>query len=358
MQGPQPPPPRPVSVRVTTYTGENDAWNEFVRRAPGGTFFHLIEWKDIVERVFGYRTHHLIAWRGAEIAGVLPLCELSQPLGGTCLLSLPFAVEAGVCAVDVETQRALETAAVDLGVERRASYVELRDGFEPGDGFRPRTGPYFRFRRALSGTDEENLLSIPRKQRRMIRVGERTGLQARAGLDQLEVFHDLYARSVRRLGTPVFSPQYFRVLGERFGEACVLLTVYREGAPAAAVLSFFFKDAVIPYYAGGRRDRGDSGVTDFMYWELMRLALRRGARTFDFGRSKEGTGAFAFKRHWGFEPEPMRYRVHPCGHDAVPERSLGDGPVRLLRQTWSRLPLWLTKLLGPPIVQRFGPHYT
>jgi FemAB-related protein (PEP-CTERM system-associated) len=350
---------RTPPVRVAPYAAEErHDWNEFVRRSRCGTFFHLIEWKDVLEKCFGYRPRYLTARRGRELAGVLPLFELTRPLGGTCLLSLPFAVEGGVCADNDEARRALEAAAVDLGVACGARYLELRDGLEGGEGFRPRPGPYFRFRRALAGSDEDNLRAIPRKQRRMIRVGERAGLQARTGDEHLEAFHDLYARSVRRLGTPVFARAYFRTLCERFGDACVLLTVYREQTPAAAVLSFFFKDTVIPYYAGSRRELGEYAVNDFLYWQLMCLAQRRGARAFDFGRSKEGTGAFDFKRHWGFEPEPMRYRVHACGREGAPERSLGDWPVLWLRRGWRRLPLRLTKLLGPPLVQRFGPHYT
>jgi hypothetical protein len=124
------------------------------------------------------------------------------------------------------------------------------------------------------------------------------------------------------------------------------------------VLSFVYKGVIMPYYAGSRPELNQYAVNDFLYWELMRHAIRRGVHIFDFGRSKEGTGAYAFKQHWGFAPEPLCYRVHHCGRNRVPRRSLEDAPMRLLRQSWSRLPLPLTKLLGPPIVRRFGPYYT
>lgn len=344
-------------VQVAAYAGEEKAWDDFVQRSPGATFFHRIGWKDVLEQAFGFRSRYLVARRGTGVVGVLPMCLLSQSFGGTCLLSLPFAVEAGICAADGEAQRALEAAALELGRSSGARYLELRDGLE-GDGFSVRQGSYFRFRRPFGESDEENLLAVPRKQRRMIRLGQRSGLVARIGTEQLATFHDLYARSVRRLGTPVFARSYFRLLCERFGDACELLTIYRGETPAAAVLSFFFRGAVIPYYAGSRRELYRYGVNDLLYWELMRHARRRGMHTFDFGRSKAGTGAFAYKQHWGFAPEPLRYRVHACGGGDVPERSLGDGPVALLRRGWSRLPLWATKLLGPPIVRRFGAYYT
>jgi len=357
MNGRQPSTSHATSVAVTPYAGEERVWNTFVERSPAGTFFHLAGWRDVLEQAFGYRTRYLVARRGEEIVGVLPLCELSKPFGGSCLLSLPFAAEAGVCAADAEAQRALEQTAVDLGITLGASYLELRDGLD-GEDFVTRTGPYYRFRRELAASDRENLLAVPRKQRRMIRVGQRSGLVVRLGTADIEAFHDLYARSVRRLGTPVFSCDYFRLLCERFGEACMLLTVHHGGTPAAGVLSFLYKDVVMPYYAGSRRELYRSAVNDFLYWELMREALRRGLRIFDFGRGKRGTGAYAFKQHWGFNPEPLRYRAHPCGRRLAEQRSLDDAPMKWLRRAWSRLPLSLTKLLGPTIVRRFGPYYT
>jgi FemAB-related protein (PEP-CTERM system-associated) len=271
-------------------------------------------------------------------------------------MSLPFAVEAGICAADAEARRSLEAAAIDLGAGLEAGYIELRDGLE-GEQFKLRAGHYFRFRREMTSSDDDNLAAVPRKQRRMIRIGQRSGLSARVG-DDFEIFYDLYARSVRRLGTPVFPLSYFRLLRQLFGDDCVVLTVRHEAKPAAAVLSFFFRDTVLPYYAGSRRDLQSYAPNDFMYWELMRYAARRGMRRFDFGRSKAGTGAFAFKRHWGFQPEPLHYRVHSFSGTDLPERSLDAAPMVALRRLWSCLPLWVTKLAGPAIVRRMGPYYT
>jgi FemAB-related protein (PEP-CTERM system-associated) len=257
----------------------------------------------------------------------------------------------------MEARQALETAAIDLGSECGAAYIELRDGLQSGNFVRQES-PYYRFRRRLAGSEDDNMALVPRKQRRMIRVGQRSGLSARVGSGDLEAFHDLYARSVRRLGTPVFSPSYFRLLCERFADSCVLLTVHHGETPAAAVLSFVYKDVVMPYYAGSRHELRHHAVNDFLYWELMRWAVQRGIGWFDFGRSKEGSGAYDYKRHWGFAAEPLCYRFHASRPRQAPRRTLNDAPVRLLRSVWSWLPLPLTKLIGPPIVQRFGPYYT
>jgi FemAB-related protein (PEP-CTERM system-associated) len=345
----------PVDIRP--YAGDRTEWDTFVRNTPGGTFFHLIGWKDVLDEVFGFRSHYLAARRAGVLVGVLPLFELRSWLSGTSLLSLPFAVEGGVCSADDEARQALDGAALALAEQTGARSIELRDGLD-GGAFQMREGLYFGFRRALLPTDEENMAAIRRKQRRMIRVGQQAGLQARVDTADFDVFYDLYARSVRQLGTPVFPRRYFRLFVEHFPDDCALLTVRHGGTPVAAVLSFFFNGTVLPYYAGSHRDFFQYAVNDFMYWELMRYARARGCQTFDFGRSKKGTGAYEFKCHWGFEPQPLRYRVHVRGGAEMPERSMSSDGVQFVRKAWSRLPLPVTKLLGPFLIRRFGAYYT
>jgi FemAB-related protein (PEP-CTERM system-associated) len=346
---------RPPQVAVVE--GGGAEWDQFVATAPQATFFHWFAWRDVLEQAFGFRAHYLAARRDGRLVGVLPLCEVPTGLRGRCLLSLPFAIEAGVCAADDAARRALDDAALALSAARGAAFLELRDGLA-ADGFRTREGVYYRFRRPLQATDEENFAAIPRKQRRMVRVGERNRLSASSDPADLDAFYDLYARSLRRLGTPVFPRHYFRRLLQTFRDCCTLLTVRAGVRPVAAVLSFRFRDTIMPYYAGSRHEAFRLAANDFMYWELMRDARRRGAREFDFGRSKPGTGAFDFKRHWGFTPEPLRYRVHAPAAAAAAERSIDDRGVRLLRWGWQHLPLACTKLLGPALLRRFGASYT
>lgn len=333
-----------------------DEWEEFVRAAPAATFFHRRGFTQALEEVFGFRTRLLGARRDGRLVGVLPLCELTPPLGRPRLLSLPFAVEAGIAALDDDARAALERAAISLGREREARDLELRDGLG-GAAFHVRDDVYCRFRRRLSACDDENFASIPRKQRRMIRRGQASGLRACVERDAA-VFYDLYAHAQRRLGTPVLPRPWFDGLLRHFPEDAVVLVVRRGETPVAAVLSFFFRDSVLPYYAGSRDQDFRYGVNDFMYWELMRLACRRGARRFDFGRSRRGSGAFQYKRHWGFEPEPLRYRIHSLGHAAPRRRGLDDAPMRLLSWGWRRLPLSLTKKLGPAFSRHFAPYFT
>jgi FemAB-related protein (PEP-CTERM system-associated) len=345
-----------VLPAVSRYAGAHGEWDAFVRRTPGGSLFHLIGWKEVLEDTFGLTAHYLVARRGADIAGVLPLFELHAPLMERCLLSLPFAVDGGVCSDDRAAQEALDAAAVALGRARHARYVELRDGREAPE-FRLREGRYVRFRRALHDDEAAELAALPSKRRYMLRVAARHGLTTDVGRDATE-FHDLYAQTARRFGTPVFPAAFFRALLERFPDATSILTVRRAGVAAAAALLFRFGDTACPYYVGSRREFFRYAVNDFMYWELMRYARRSGARVFDFGRSRIGTGAYRYKQLWGFPAEPVRYRFYALDGSIGPGRTSGDGSLRVAQNLWRRLPLPLTKLLGPFFVSRYGPYYT
>ena len=91
-----------------------------------------------------------------------------------------------------------------------------------------------------------------------------------------------------------------------------------------------------------------------MYWDVMRRAASRGCRLFDFGRSKLGTGAFAFKRNWGFEPAPLHYRYHLRPGAGIPDNNPLSPKYRMFVAMWKHLPLAVANRLGPPIVRGLG----
>ena len=133
-----------------------------------------------------------------------------------------------------------------------------------------------------------------------------------------------------------------------------MLVVRDASVPVSAVLNFHFRDEVLPYYGGGTAAARGSYANDFMYWEVMRRAAARGARLFDYGRSKLGTGAFSFKKNWGFAPEPLNYRFLLAPGESIPEINPLNPKYRLMIAAWKRLPLPVANLIGPHIVRGVG----
>ncbi len=345
------------SVAVSAL-GDRDceAWDEFVRSADGASFFHLSGWKSILERTLGHRAHYLIARRGGQVTGILPLAEIRSRLFGHSLISTPFCVYGGVVAASESDAVALETHAIELAEQLQVEYLELRN-LEQRPGSWAGKDLYVTFRKAIAADDDTNLRAVPRKQRAMIRKGIKAGLESDVGKDpgtDLGTFYRLYSESVRNLGTPVLGRSFYGALLETFRDDVDILTVTTNGTPVSSVMSFYFRDEVLPYYGGGAAQARDLKANDFMYWELMRHAAARGVTVFDFGRSKLGTGSMRFKKHWGFEPQPLFYQYHLVRAQSVPDLSPMNPRYQLMIGAWRRLPLWVTQIVGPPIARSLG----
>ena len=334
------------------------AWDAFVHSRPDATFFHLSAWRGVIETAFRHRTHYAYAEQDGAIVGVLPLCQVKTRLFGHSLVSSPFCVYGGPVAANQEAFGALCAHAATLRGRLEASVAELRLRDAPPDGWvddswQSRPGLYVTFRRAMTGDDEANLKAIPRKQRAVVRKGIDRGLTAQTDRN-VDRLHAIYAESVRNLGTPVFARKYFRILAETFGEALDVVTVSDAGTPVASVLNFYWRDEVLPYYGGGTTAARSCFGNDFLYWATMREAAKRGSRLFDFGRSKEGTGAFAFKKNWGFAPTPLHYRFALPQGGSIPEVNPLNPKYRLMIQTWKKLPLPIANAVGPFLVRGVG----
>ena len=330
-----------------------DAWDAFVAAMPNGSFFHRATWARVIETAFGHRCHYTLAEQDGAIVGVLPLTHVRTRLFGNTLVSTPFCVYGGPLAAEPEALDALEAHAEALRIRLGASAVELREREAVAGDWLVRPDLYVTFRKPITGDDDGNMKAIPRKQRAMVRKGIQNGLSSVCHQD-VAVLHRVYAESVRNLGTPVFSRRYFAILAEAFGHHSDIVTVLDNDKPIAAVMNFYFRDEVLPYYGGGTAEARQRAGNDFMYWEVMRRAAGRGCRLFDFGRSKLGTGSFAFKHNWGFEPEKLHYRYRLAPGATIPDHNPLNPKYRLFIAAWKRLPLPIANLLGPPIVRGLG----
>jgi len=328
-------------------------WDGFVLAAEAGTFFHRAGWAGIFRDVFGLEPHYLFAERDGRIVGVLPLAHQKSLLFGNALIAAPFCVEGGTLAADDEARAALDAAAIALMGKTGASSLEFRSRNATREGWVARKELYATFARPLSENDDENLKAIPRKQRAVVRKTLTGPLTSEVDRDAVRLFH-VYAQSVRNLGTPVFPRKYFEALLKVFGEDCDVVTILDDGAAVSAVMNFYFRDTVLPYYGGGTAGARKNGANDFLYWETMRRAAARGYRRFDFGRSKAGTGAFSFKKNWGFEPQWLEYEYYLKPGTAMPDKNPNNPKFAALIEVWKRLPLPVANFLGPFLIRGLG----
>ena len=324
----------------------------YARQHPDATPFHLSAWNAAVCAGCGQTPHLIAAYRDGAVAGILPLTEVHSPLFGRALAASGFAVSGGILADDDAAAQALADAAIRLGAATSCPSVELRGGWLP-PGWHRDDDSYVGFSRSIAADDDAELLAIPRKQRAEVRRALGFDLTVTTGSDASERHdhHAVYAASVHNLGTPVFPKALFAEVLDRFGPDADILTVRRDGRPIASVLSLYHRGTVMPYWGGGTGEARAMRANDLMYFALMRHARARGCTRFDFGRSKVGTGAAAFKRNWGFEPRPLSYAVHGAAPRQINPL---DPQYQAKIALWKRLPLPVATLIGPWIARGLG----
>lgn len=331
--------------RIDTYVDAHGA----------GTPFHRTAWTRAVERGCGQYGHYLIAEDGDAIRGVVPLTAVRSLLFGSALVSTGFGVGGGILADTPSVAEKLADYCWTLASRLRCTSAELRGGEVPA-GWRRKEGSYAGFVRELPSDDESILKAIPRKQRAEVRRAQTFGLEVEIGTgpgDQ-DAHYAVYATSVRNLGTPVFPRALFREMLAAWGEDANILTVRKDGRPVASVLSLYHCGAVYPYWGGGTEEARALRANELMYYELMRYAAARGCSRFDFGRSKVGTGPYAYKKNWGFEPQPLVYAARTADGAAPREINPLSPKYRLQVKLWQKLPLWAANRLGPPIARGLG----
>lgn len=335
-----------------------DAVARFVTDHPRAELFHRPAWTEAVAAATGHRALTLVAEDARGIAGLVPLNLVHSPLFGRMLAASGFGIGGGVLLRENAGRTPLFAALEELAARENCPTVELRGGIMPEtlEGWQIRADSHANFARDLALDDEAELLAIPRKQRAEVRKGLKGDfdIETGSGPRDREAHYAVYAESVRNLGTPVFPRALFEEMLERFGDDADILTVRRDGEPVASVLSFYHCGTVMPYWGGGVRAARNLRANDRMYFELMHHARARGCTRFDFGRSKTNSGAFAFKKNWGFEPEPLSYGSWTApgaqARDADPTSDKHSLAIRL----WQKLPLPIANRIGPWIANGLG----
>jgi FemAB-related protein (PEP-CTERM system-associated) len=344
------------SYTVCTYQAPfRAAWDDYVYRHPMGTPFHLIAWKDVVERSFAFKSRYLLVEQEGAIRGVLPLFRVGNPLQGKSLISTPFAVYGGPLADTPEDAASLRAEACRMGLEQGVQHVEFREPW-PTEAPGLRTKDlYVTFEQELPQEIDKLMAGFPRDTRYMIRKAQKNGLRSEMarGQCELDTFYQIYARSFHHLGTPVFSKRLFSVIQAEFGTQCELTTVWQEKKALASVLSFRFRDSILPYFGGSLFESRQVAANNFMYFEVMKRAMENGVRHFDFGRSKRGSGSYAFKTQWNMRERPLPYQFFLVRRPDVPNFSPANPKFKLSISVWKAMPFAITKLLGPAVVRLF-----
>ncbi|MBX2851976.1 MAG: FemAB family PEP-CTERM system-associated protein [Phycisphaeraceae bacterium] len=330
-------------------------------RAPGASGVacgeHDPAWLDILRQALHHRTSVLLDWRGKRLAGALPLALTRSPLFGKHLVSLPYVNRAGLLTTSLESGHALVEHAARLAEQHDARYLELRHHGRAFDSepFTHCRNEKHRMVLDLPATNDLLWSSLRAKVRNQVRKGEQGGLKIHYGRESLVAgFYGVFATNMRDLGTPVYPRKLFRAMLHHLGERCQIALVTLESVPIAGAI--LVHDRVgeqaitqVPS-ASCLRQFNNLCANMWMYYQLLERSISRGATQFDFGRSSEGSGTYRFKKQWGAEPQPTPWQV-VLRRGALDDARPDDPRNRKRIEKWQKLPVWVTKAIGPTIVR-------
>jgi FemAB-related protein (PEP-CTERM system-associated) len=341
-------PPRALVVRSDV---SGPAWDDYVSSHPEATGYHLLPWKRVVERVFGHRTAYLVAESGGRVAGVLPLVAFRSRLFGRFLVSMPFLNYGGILADDDAAATVLLEAATREAASSGASWIELRHTRRVCESLHPKMHKVA-MRLPLRPTTAEQWDALDRKVRNQVRKADKSGITvASGGAELLDGFYDVFARNMRDLGTPVYPKRFFQAVLEAFPVATRVFAARLGDQTVAGSIVFRWRRTTEVPWASSLREHNPLCANVRLYWEMLQDAIAAGSDTFDFGRSTPNESTYHFKKQWEATPVPLVWEYWTASGVAVPDLSPKNARFERAIAAWRRLPVGVTRVLGPHIVR-------
>jgi FemAB-related protein (PEP-CTERM system-associated) len=328
------------------------AWESFFHRRASGPLSYDPRWLSVLSRGLRQTPYCLEATAGERTLGLLPLLDVRSVLFGRFLVGLPYLNYGGVMADDPAVAGHLIDRAVELADALGVRYLELRhERAIEHPRLVTRSGIKVHMRLSLAATPGKLWDELPAKVRNQVRKGTKSDLTvAWGGEERLGDFYDVFSRNMRDLGTPVFGRALFREIVRHFPDDAEFCIVGAGTTPvAAAVLLHGIGITEVPS-ASSLRQYNPTCANMLLYWKLLERSIERGQGVFDFGRSTPDSNTFRFKKQWGAEPQPADWQYYVRAGNSDDMRADNPRYERLIG-AWKRLPLWLTRWIGPMIVR-------
>ena len=334
-------------------TSTPETWQNYLCEKGYAGFYQQAAWLRVLQNGLGHQPVCLQATSGGQLVGVLPLAFVQTPLFGRFLVSLPYLNSSGIVAETHEVATALVDRAVDFAEQLDVRYLELRhETATEHPKLTEAVTDKVHMRLALPEITDELWDSLKSKLRSQVRKPlNNDSLTVHWGThDLLDEFYSVFAKNMRDLGTPPFSRRLFASMLNEFPGDAELCCVRLHGQPVASGLLIHGPGVTQVPSASSLRKFNSTSANMLMYWHLLSRSIERGQRVFDFGRSSKDAGTHKFKAQWGAEEFPAVWQHFVREGDATDMRP-NSGKYDLMIRTWQKLPVWLTKVVGPSIVR-------
>jgi FemAB-related protein (PEP-CTERM system-associated) len=314
--------------------------------------YHDFRWGTVIEKCFGHKYYVLLSENhDGNINGVLPLVHMNSLSFGNFIVSMPYFNYGGVCAEDESIRILLFEEAIRIAKDLKAEHIEFRQENPIQTDFPEKTSKVS-MRLDLPVSADVLWKSFPSKLRSQIRVPQKAGMVAKIGkVEELESFYEVFSINMRYLGTPVYPKKFFENILDQFPTNTWICSVYMGNMPVASGFLVSFKNRVEIPWASSLRQYNRQSPNMLLYWSCLQFACEQGYTIFDFGRSTKGESTYKFKEQWGAMPSPMQWSYWLRDGVKIPDMTPGNQKYRLAIEIWKKIPLPITKILGPRIVR-------
>ena len=336
---------------IDCLNGGSPACDAYVDEHPQGMIYHKSGIQEVIKRALGHDSLYLCARSKGKIKGVLPLIHMHSVVFGNFLISVPFFNYGGVCADDEATEKALLEQAVARAKKLGSAHIELRHSRSVFPELQQKTHKVAMILDLPENADDL-MASFKSKLRSQIRRPTKEGVYTKIGkLDLLDDFYDVFSVNMRDLGTPVYGKRFFRHMLTTFPSRTWIVAAYKDEQPIAAGFLLGYKETVEIPWASSLREFNRLSANMLMYFDSLKLAVEQGYKKFDFGRSTPDEGTYKFKAQWGSQPLPLFWEYWLPSGATMPDLSPTNGKYGKAIEMWQKLPIPVTKILGPRIVK-------
>jgi FemAB-related protein (PEP-CTERM system-associated) len=326
---------------------ERGEWCRLAKQL-GGHLAHAPEWSAVIQEAYGHEPLYLTATDEFGRGGLLPAFIVRRPLIGAAVSSMPFLDGGGPRSASPALTIGLVDALIAQAHRVGASVVELRCAERLPVAWQPMEHKV-NLALSLASDPDQMWHRLHRAVRSQVRKAYRSGLYVEfGGLKQLDAFYSIFSSRMRELGSPVHDRGFFRSILTRFG-AQARIAVVRNGAkPIGGMILLACNNVLTVPWASSLTRYSSLCPNMLLYWEAILSGCVDGCERFDFGRSTRGSGTYHFKRQWGAEEAPLYWYSIPIRGWSTPSPGY-DVTSSRLADVWKRLPLSVTRHLGPRV---------
>jgi FemAB-related protein (PEP-CTERM system-associated) len=324
-------------------------WDDFVASCSEGSFYHRYAWRAINEKCFGHESYYLAAVDGGEIRGLFPLVLLRSRIFGKILCSMPFVNLGGPCTSDPVVSEALMGEATRLLSWTGAKFLEVRARSRLKTS-RPPSEHKVSMTIELAEDPDKLWKAFTSKHRNNVRRAYGHGFSTvNGGPELVDACYEVLTESWRSLGTPLYAKAYFSEVARIFNDSIAIFLVLQDGRPVGTAFNGHHLDRVEGMWAGTAAAFRGSDLNYVLYWDMIQHYCRSGFKRFHLGRSSADSGAEAFKKKWLASSTQLYWHQIAAPNGRIPQLNVNNPKFQLAIRTWKRLPLALTKTIGPVI---------